>query len=194
MGKAVFIDRDGVINQMVSYNGKFDSPKSASDVKLVDGVTEVISWLNKKNIPVVEITNQPGVALGKFDLQTLEDIEKKVHYLLSKKGVKIDKVYRCLHHPESVVEDLKIICNCRKPKVGMLIQASKDLEIQLTESILLGDNATDIEAGKQVGSKTILFFHPNDIPEKVNIKKNSQPDFIVHSHLEVLQVLKEKFL
>lgn len=193
MVKVVFIDRDGVINQMVSYKGKFDSPRKASHVKLVEGVTDVISWLNKKNIPVVEITNQPGVALGKFNFEMLEEIEKKIHNLLVKEGAKINKVYRCFHHPKAVLPDLKLECSCRKPKTGMLIQAAKDLGFELRESIVIGDNATDIEAGKQVAAKTILFYHTNDIAEKITAKQNSQPDYKVFSHLEALTIIKRLF-
>lgn len=193
MVKVVFIDRDGVVNQMVSYRGKFDSPRKASHVKLVEGVTEVISWLNKKNIPVVEITNQPGVALGKFDWKILEEIEKKINNLLIKEGAKINKVYRCFHHPKALLSDLKSECNCRKPKTGMLIQAAKDLDIKFSESILVGDSATDIEAGKKIGCKTILFYHTNDIAEKITAKQNSQPDYKVFSHLEVLAIIKRFF-
>ncbi|MBI2596924.1 HAD-IIIA family hydrolase [Candidatus Daviesbacteria bacterium] len=191
MKKALFLDRDGVINQMISYKGEFDSPKKVSDVKLVEGVAEVISWLNKKNIPVIEVTNQPGVALGKVNWKTLEAIEKSIHNLLVKDGVRINKVYRCFHHPKAILLDFKLECNCRKPKTGMLIQAAKDLEIKLSESVLFGDNATDIEAGKRVGCKTILFLHTNDTPEKIAAKQNAEPDFKVYSHKEALTILKK---
>ena len=193
MKKAVFIDRDGIINQMTYIDGKFDSPKKVSQVKLVKGVAEVIAWLNKKRIPVVEVTNQPDVALEKYDLKTLEEIEKKIHYLLNKKAAKVNKIYRCLHHPKSHYSDLNIDCDCRKPKSGMLIQAAKELDIDLKKSVVIGDNATDMEVGRNMGCKTVLFFHENDIQEKVNINKRYQADYKVYSHKQVKEVIIQLF-
>lgn len=193
MKKAVFLDRDGVVNQMIYSAGKFDSPKRVSQVKLVDGIVEVIIWLNKKKIPVIEVTNQPDVALEKYDWKTLEEIEKKIHNLLNKKGVKINKIYRCLHHPKSNLTDLKIDCECRKPKSGMLIQAADELNLDLQGSVILGDNVTDMKAGKNVGCKTILFFHTNDLEEKVNASKRYKADFKVYSNKEVLPILRRLF-
>jgi len=193
MKKAVFIDRDGVINKMVSIAGKYDSPKKAAHVVLVEGVVEVISWLNNKKIPVIEITNQPDFALGNYDWQTLGDIESRVHDLLNRAGVYIDKIYQCFHHPNSIHPDLNINCDCRKPKSGLLIQAARELNLDLKHSVILGDNATDMEAGKNVGCKTILFFHTYDIKEKVNVNKKYKADFKVYSHQGVIPILRKLF-
>lgn len=194
MKRAFFLDRDGVINKMVSNKRKFDSPKKASEVVLVEGIIEVITWLNKKKVSVIEITNQPDVALGKYDWQTLEDVERRVHYLLNEQNVKIDKIYRCLHHPNSLHPDLNINCDCRKPKSGLFIQSAKELNIDLKNSIFLGDSATDVEAGKTAGCTTILFFHSDDLAKKIKAKKISNPDFIVYSLKEVIPILNFFFI
>ena len=108
--RALFIDRDGVINQMVqSATEGFDSPKKVSEVKLVDGITPVILFCNKKNIPVIEISNQPGVAKGKTSLQKLEKVEKKIHELLKEKGAKIDKTFICLHQQKFIDRVIEFI-------------------------------------------------------------------------------------
>ncbi len=193
MVKVAFFDRDGVINKMIFQNGKYDSPQKVSHVELIEGVTKVIAWLNEKNIPVIEVTNQPGVALGKIDWQTLERIEKKIHDLLYKHGAKVNKIYRCFHHPESIIDELKIECDCRKPKAGMLIKASEEMDIELNGRVFLGDNDTDMEAGRKAGVKTILFYHSNDTPEKVAARQNYPSDFRVYSHQETLLILKKLF-
>ena len=187
------MDRDGVINKMVFINGQFNSPKKASQVKLVKGVVRVITWLNRKKVPVIEITNQPDVALGKYEWKTLEEIEKRVHSLLNKKGAKINKIYRCFHHPKSNISELKVNCDCRKPKSGMLIQAARELNLDLKTSVVLGDNATDMQAGKKVGCKTILFFHTDNLENKIRINKEYKAGFKVYSHKEALSILGKLF-
>lgn len=194
MNKAVFLDRDGIIIKMVlQASGTYDSPQTVEQVSLVEDISKIITWLNKKNIPVVEISNQPGVALGKTNWQTLEEIEEKAHTLLDKQDVHLDRIYRCFHHPKSQDEKLKIICDCRKPKPGMLLQAAKELNLDLNKCVFLGDNATDVEAGKAVGCITLLYFHENDLEEKIKAKKVSRPDFIVYSLQEVIPILMEVF-
>jgi len=192
--RALFIDRDGIINHMIlQKEGIFDSPQNIQQIKLVSGIIEVIDWLNKENIPIIEITNQPGFALGKIDLEILENIEKEIHGLLNRQKVYIDKIYRCFHHPESKIEKYKIDCKCRKPRSGLLLQAAKEMELDLKRSVILGDNATDMEAGKKVGCKTILFSHTNDLPHKIAINKSYNPEFRVYSHSEVIPILIKLF-
>ena len=89
--------------------------------------------------------------------------------------------------------NFKILCACRKPKAGLLLQAGLELNINLKKSVILGDNATDMKAGKKVGTRTILFFHTNDTPEKVIAKQNYPSDFRVYSHQETLLILKKLF-
>lgn len=193
MKNALFIDRDGVINKMVFIDGQFDSPQNPRQVSLVEGIIDMITWLNKKGIPVVEVTNQPGAALGKMKLATLKRIEKKIHKLLNNNGAHIDHIYSCLHHPEAKLAKFKILCACRKPKAGLLLQAGLDLNINLKKSVILGDNATDMEAGKIVGCKTILFFHTNNLPYKVKANKICRPDYKVTSQAEALDVLRNLY-
>lgn len=179
MHKALFLDRDGVVNHLVLYKNGWDSPQKPQDVKLVKGIETVIAWANKNKILVVEVSNQPGVAKGKMSQKTSDEIEKRVHQLLKQNSASIDKVYICPHHPKGIIPSLTIDCDCRKPKTGLLFKAAEELKIDLKGSVLLGDKGSDVEAGKNVGCTTILYFHKEDSPEKVAQAYNSNPNVIV---------------
>ncbi len=191
--KAFFIDRDGIICKMITKEGGYtDSPQSEDQVELFPGIVPLLSWLRAKNIPIIEVSNQPGAALGKMTMNNLENIERKVHTLLKNASVKVDHVYRCFHHPNATIEFYKEDCSCRKPKPGLLHKAGHDLSINLKESIFLGDNLTDIQAGFEVGCSTILFPHTphrNDTKEKLQSDKAYQKTYLVNSLEEVPDVV-----
>ena len=187
--KAFFVDRDGVVNRMVRYEYGWDSPQKPEDVVLVDEIVEVIEWANKKRIPVVEISNQPGVAKGKMTREQSMAIEEKVHKLLKIRGVRIDYKYICQHHPKGVVPELTMVCECRKPKPGLLLQAARELNIDLPSSFFLGDKAADAAAGKAAGCKTIIYLHDEDVPEKVEEARNAPADYKVQSLKEVVKLI-----
>ena len=188
--RALFIDRDGVINLMVkSQTEGFDSPQRVNEVRLVKDIAEVISYCNKRKIPVIEISNQPGVAKGKMSLKQHEAIEKQVHTLLKEEGVYVDGVYICLHHPSAIIDKYKVECDCRKPKPGLLLQASSEMNINLKKSVFIGDNISDMKAGSSVGCQTILFFHENDTQEKDSKNKSYKASLKTTSHKETLELV-----
>lgn len=186
---ALFCDRDGVINRMVKYPDGWDSPQKPQDVRLVSGIEKVIMWANKNKILVVEVSNQPGVAKGKMDQKTSDAIEAKVHLLLGREGAVIDKTYICPHHPKAVVPGLKKLCDCRKPKPGLLLQAAHELGIDLAGSVILGDKASDVEAGRSVGCKTIIFIHNEDAQNKVAESKKAKADYKIAEVAETIPIL-----
>lgn len=188
---AIFIDRDGVIDQMVLYESGYDSAQSAADVKLVAGVAEVIAWANSRNLLVVEISNQPGVAKGKMSQETADEIEKRTHQLLAEGGGRVDKVYICPHHPRGVVPELTVECDCRKPKPGLILKAVQELAIDIPNSIFLGDKASDCEAARVAGCKSLVYIHEMDMPEKVAEAKKTAADYRAQSMGEVVKILKE---
>jgi len=190
---AFIIDRDGVINRMVNYSGQWDSPQKPKDVRLVDGIVDILHWLNERHIPIIEISNQPGIAKGKMTQETSDAIENRVHQLLASRGVRIDKTYICPHHPKGVVPELTRECDCRKPKAGLFIKAAKDLGINFSESVMLGDKASDIQAGDAVGCKTVLYLHNEDQPEKIEQTKRARADHQVTRVQEVLEILPKIF-
>lgn len=190
---SLFIDRDGVINKLVEYGDDFDSPRTQNDVTLVDGISKIIKWANDSGILVVEISNQPGVAKGKMSKKTSDAIEQRVHKLLEARDAMFDKSYICPHHPEGVVPELSIECDCRKPKPGLLEKAAKELNIDLKKSIFLVDKATDVEAGRAVECKTIIFLHKDDMSEKVRAAEKANADYKVKKLEEVIPIIKEVF-
>jgi len=191
--RALFLDRDGIIDHMILYKGGWDSPQKSEDVKLINGIEKIIKWANGKNIPVIEVSNQPGVAKGKISQKTSDAIEKKIHRLLKEGGAFIDKVYVCPHHPKAVVPKLKIICDCRKPKPGLLLRAANELDIDLSNSLFLGDKASDAEAGKLAEVKTIIYLHREDEQKKVEEAENANADFKTDSMKKSFKTIKEFF-
>jgi len=190
--KALFIDRDGVINAMfMQKDGFFDSPQNKGQIRLVENIEKVIGWANSHTIPVIEISNQPGFALGKMNMETLEDIENSIHNQLAKKGATIDAAYRCFHHPKSQQPEFAIICDCRKPKPGLLLRAAREHDIDLESSVMIGDNVTDMEAAKLAGCATLLFVHDNDLPKKVEANKAYQGTHTAKNHKDTLKIIKK---
>lgn len=133
-----------------------DSPLTPDQFKLKKNAIEGIRLLNEAKIQVVVISNQPGIAKGKMDMATHEAICEKMRSELRKGGVHLDGEYYCFHHPDAVVETYRIICDCRKPKPGLILKAAKELNADLRSSWMIGDNLSDVEAGKGAGCRTVL--------------------------------------
>ena len=147
--KAVFLDRDGVINELVYHQeqGVIDSPFTVEQFRLLPGVGEAIKKLCETGYKVILVSNQPGIAKGILSEETFEEIRKKMQEELAKEGAYLDGEYYCLHHPEAKVEKLKANCECRKPKPGLLLQAAQDMDIDVSQSWMIGDNLADVKAG-----------------------------------------------
>lgn len=152
--KAIFLDRDGTINKYVGFLRKTDQ------FELLNGVSEAIKKINQSGYLAVVITNQPVIARGEVTYEGLRMIHNKMETLLGNDGAYLDGVYFCPHHPDKgfdgEIRELKIDCNCRKPKAGLLLQAAKDLNIDLEQSWMIGDSKNDILAGKNAGCNTAL--------------------------------------
>ena len=152
--KAIFIDRDGTINRYVGFL------RNIEDFELLSGVVEAVRKVNNSEYLAIVVTNQPVVARGEVTREELDEIHNKMETLLGAEGVYLDAIFYCPHHPHkgyaNEISELKIDCECRKPKPGMLIEASKELNIDLSRSWMIGDSENDIQAGKQAGCKTVL--------------------------------------
>ena len=152
--KAVFLDRDGTINKYVGFLRNVD------EFKLLDGVGDAIKKINASGYLAIVVTNQPVIARGEVSFEELEAIHNKMETLLGKEGAYLDGVYFCPHHPHKGYEgerpELKFDCNCRKPKPGMLMEAARDFNIDLSQSWMVGDGEIDIKAGQNVGCQTAL--------------------------------------
>jgi mannose-1-phosphate guanylyltransferase/phosphomannomutase len=158
MNRAVFLDRDGVINAAL-YNrveGKLDTPYRLEDFKLLPGVARAIRAINEMGFLAVVVSNQPGVAKGKCDYAFLEAVDAELTTRLARQEAHLDAIYYCLHHPDAVDESLRVDCDCRKPKPGLLLRAAQELDIDLAGSFMLGDSPRDVEAGLAAGCRSIL--------------------------------------
>jgi D-glycero-D-manno-heptose 1,7-bisphosphate phosphatase len=156
MTRAVFVDRDGVINQMIATPEGPDSPRSANEFHLLPGAAQGIRILNQLGLPVVLVSNQPGVAKGKFPAANLNAITERMKDELQKQHAVLDGIYYCLHHPRALVAEYQMICDCRKPKPGLLTQAAREMGIELAGSYMVGDQPGDVIAGQTVGCITFL--------------------------------------
>lgn len=152
--KAVFLDRDGVINKYVGFLRNID------DFELLDGVSKAIRKINESGYLAIVVTNQPVIARGEVSFAELTEIHNKMETLLGEDGAYLDAIYFCPHHPDKgfdgEIPELKFDCDCRKPKPGMLIEAAKDFNIDLKHSWMIGDSESDIIAGKNAGCSTVL--------------------------------------
>jgi D-glycero-D-manno-heptose 1,7-bisphosphate phosphatase len=152
--KAVFIDRDGTINRYVGFL------RSIDDFELLPNVAEAVRKINSSGYLAIVVTNQPVIARGEVTYGQLQEIHNKMETLLGAEGAYLDKIYFCPHHPhkgyEGEVPELKVDCECRKPKPGLLLKAAVDFNIDLANSWMIGDGENDIKAGKAAGCKTAL--------------------------------------
>mgnify|MGYP002557948187 FL=1 len=152
--KAIFLDRDGTINEYVGFLRKEE------DFKLIPGVSEAIKKINNSGYLAIVVTNQPVIARGEVTEEELEEIHKKMETLLGLDGAYIDDIYYCPHHPdkgfEGEIPELKIECDCRKPKTGMLEKAAREHNIDLSSSIMIGDSTLDIKIAENAGMQSIL--------------------------------------
>ena len=178
--KAIFLDRDGVVNELIYYEdmGIIDSPFTTKQFKLFSDVEKAIKKLKKLGFKTIIVSNQPGIAKKNFTIESFEKIRKKMKKELSTKGTNIDFEYYCFHHPDGKIRKFRKICNCRKPKPGLLFSATKEHNIDLSKSWMIGDGITDIQAGVSAGCKTILIGRMKCELCKIMEDKGVKPDFI----------------
>lgn len=167
--KAIFLDRDGTINEYRGFITKTD------DFVLLPDVCKAIQLINRSGLLAIVVTNQPVVARGEATEKDLNDIHNKMETLLGQEGAYVDAIYYCPHHPdkgfEGEVPALKVDCDCRKPKPGMLLKAAVDWNIDLDSSWMIGDGERDIMAGNAAGCLTVLLTD-EDSTEQTYVAKN----------------------
>jgi len=165
MTKALFLDRDGVINIDKNYLYKID------EFEFIDGVFETCRYFNQHGYLIIIITNQGGMAKGLYTLNDFEILTSWMIQVFKKENIVISKVFHCPHHPE-----IGDVCECRKPNIGMIKKACKEFDIDLANSILIGDKNSDIECGLNAGiGKNYLISTGHNIEEnrfKVKVLNN----------------------
>ncbi len=177
---AVFLDRDGTVNV---YKGLVTSPDM---LELSEGAGEAIRRLNEAGVLVVLATNQPVIARGDCTFEELRAIHSKLETLLGAEGAYLDAIYFCPHHPDAGFpgerREFKIVCDCRKPKPGLLLRAAQEMNIDLSRSYMVGDRETDIEAGRNAGC----------IPVYIRNEKYPVPDGCI-AYDSLLEFVKDKY-
>ena len=176
MYRAVFMDRDGTISEEVGY-------------MYHAGLYKVFSWsgpairkINEHGMKAVVITNQSGVGRGYFNEDSVEEIHGILRNELAAHQAKLDAIYACIHHPESG-------CDCRKPNSGMLLRARDELNIDLTQSFVIGDKYLDVETAHNVGAKGILVLTGYGQQEREKYKSSRQPDFIADNLMTAVDAI-----
>jgi D-glycero-D-manno-heptose 1,7-bisphosphate phosphatase len=193
MNRAVFLDRDGVINQIVYHAdiGVLDTPFHPSQFKLLPGVEKALRKINRLGFKTIIVSNQPGVAKKHMRLENFYRIDLKMRKELAKKKVFLDAVYYCLHHPQGGDKRFKKNCSCRKPKSGLILKAAKEQEIDLENSYMIGDSLTDIQAGEKAGCTTFLLGNRKCDLCKFMEEKNARPDFIVKNLYQAVKFIEK---
>lgn len=176
--RAIFLDRDGVINKEVNYLSDPD------DFILIEGTLDALKLLKQNRFLLIVITNQAGIARGFFDEEILARVHKKMNNILNQEGIVLDEIYYCPHHPDFTGE-----CDCRKPKPGMILSAIDKFNIDLGESYLVGDTLNDIETGYNVNCKTVLVLTGYGREERKKIN-NIKPDFIFNNLFDFAKKIK----
>ena len=182
--KAVFLDRDGTI---VVHEHYLSSP---DQLKLLPNAAEGMRLFKESGYLVIVITNQSGIARGFFDEERLVLIHNKLMRMLEEEGITIDDIYYCPHHSGGVIEQYVLDCDCRKPKPKMLLNAAKQHNIDLTQSLMIGDSEVDMLAGKNAGCTTILI--KNGCPDGTKNGSMTGTDYVVKDLLEAARLFTQR--
>jgi D-glycero-D-manno-heptose 1,7-bisphosphate phosphatase len=195
MNKAVFLDRDGVINEIIFHEDVevLDSPFNIRQVRIIKGAFEAIANFNQLGYKVLLATNQPGAAKGKMSLARIEEVNQHIVNMASESEAHIDHVYCCAHHPVGNLEgDPSLIkpCKCRKPETGLLLAGIDEYQIDINLSFMVGDSISDIQAGKAIGLKTVLVGGLKCDARRLYEEKDCLPDFVFQDLNSFAQSLK----
>jgi D,D-heptose 1,7-bisphosphate phosphatase len=189
---AIFLDRDGVINEEVGYLDSLDK------LRIIPCAYEALKLINGSGMKAVIISNQAGVARGLFTEEFVCKTNEYLQAILREQSVYIDNFYYCPHHPTEGTEPYRKVCDCRKPAPGMFLRAAEDLNIDLKSSYMIGDRFIDMEAARKVGAKGILVktgygqeLLQDDGPDQST--EENKPDFVAADILEAVHwILRDR--
>lgn len=186
MNRAVFLDRDGVVNELVFYpsHGEWESPRNVRDLRMRDGAPDALRDIVRAGWLLFLITNQPSYAKGKCPLEDLQEVHARVLEELQNAGVRITDSFVCYHHPQSKLAGFGA-CQCRKPSPWFIREAAKKYEIDLPRSWMAGDQDTDIVTGINAGCRTALLNYEHSSPKRGAAK----PDLICADLAEFVRKL-----
>jgi D-glycero-D-manno-heptose 1,7-bisphosphate phosphatase len=188
-GRAVFLDRDGVLNDNVYYadSGEWESPRVAEDFVLKPGVVPALKILLQLNFHLFLVSNQPSYAKGKTSKRSLAEVHMRLDHCLGFEGIRFTEAFYCFHHPKGVLPELAISCSCRKPSAYFLNRAARDYDLDLEQSWMIGDRDVDIECGQRAGVHTIQIAsdHPTTKAGQV------VPHFCASGILEAAEIVRD---
>ncbi len=191
MNKAVFLDRDGVINELVfnPKTGEYESPHTVEEFKIFPQVNECLSQIQDAGYFLFLISNQPSYAKGKANLDNIKEIHARLDDFFKSNSIVFKEYYYCYHHPEGIVPEYAQKCQCRKPGNYFILEAERVYGLDLNKSYLIGDCDTDIECGIRSGMSTILVDNPHSIKKRHGkVKANYE----VHNLTEAKDIILSK--
>jgi D-glycero-D-manno-heptose 1,7-bisphosphate phosphatase len=150
VNRAVFLDRDGTLNEEVGYLDRIDR------LKLFPDTIDALRMLQRAGLRLIIASNQSGIAQGLFTEQFVHDLHGHLTNLLARGGVRLDGIYVCPHHPEAKLPAYRVVCECRKPSSGLVNQAARDFDLDLTRSYMIGDRWRDLLSGQQAGTAGVM--------------------------------------
>lgn len=169
--KVVILDRDGTL---VFDRGYMDDP---AQLEFEASAADALKWWHQHGYRLVVITNQSGVGRGYFSLERAEEMNARLHAMVEALGFRLERIYYCPHRPDAG-------CNCRKPALGLLIQAASELVFDPRRSVVIGDKESDIEFGQCAGAKTILIAE-----ESAQLAMRAQPDLVTSNLLDAARAV-----
>ena len=190
--RAACVDRDGIIDEMVYYPdpGVVDSPFTPRQFELVEGVGPALRTMKGAGYKLVLVSNQPSVSKKHLTMATFRKIQTKMRRLLAAEGVELDAEYYCFHHPQAKIAKYRVDCSCRKPKPGMILDAARDLDLDLSRSVMIGDGLYDVLAGKSAGCRTVLVANLNALLSRKMDELDAHPDFVARNVAEAADIVK----
>lgn len=186
MDKAIFLDRDGVINKMnYNFNTKeYEPPFNKIDFCIYNGVLESIKKLQDNEFKLFLVTNQPDFAKGKTSLENLSEVHNEMNRIFTENNIFFKKYYYCFHHPKGIIPEYSIACDCRKPKNYFVLKAMSEFDIDKNKSWFIGDRDKDVLCGISSGLKTIRIESGY-----YEYKNNIDADFVVRDLKEATKII-----
>ncbi len=197
MKPALFIDRDGVLNAMVydETHGLLDSPRRPEQVRMIPGAGAFLKEMKAAGFPIIVVTNQPGLAKGTLTERELDAVNAELSRQLAQEGGAWDALRYCPHHPapgHGGNSKYTSACDCRKPAPGMLLDAAREFDIDLSQSWMIGDGLVDVIAGRRAGCKTVLVTSLKwSFAERFLDCADSEPDYVACSLTDVLHLIRD---
>lgn len=177
---ALFLDKDGTLLEDVPFN------VDPARMRFVDGAGEALAQLAALDVPLFVVSNQAGVALGRFEVARLDDVRERLEAMFAGCGATLTDAYFCPHHPQGSVARYAVACDCRKPRPGLLQRAAREHSVDLQRSWMVGDILDDIEAGKRAGCRSVLVCNGNETEWRPGVFRRA--DHLVRNLAEAVQL------